>query len=228
MLHVDTVSKTLQLLLALGLFTLGGPVSPLPAAELTEDALVFKNEVREFRSRRALLENVASTARAIQSHNKYVYELGLKLPPTAIAALELEKSRITFIRSTLVVLEAEHSIGDHVLRERMSKLKAEWEVGTRIKVLADLAGLYLEMRQLQVGHAQTIAEQTDAIAASLMSERDILRHLAQTNSISAEEVHEIETRYTGAKENALNNWASLAAAKIELEDAKKDLEAVQH
>ena len=228
MLHARKLSKILLLFLALGSLTLSVQAQPLSASELTEDALVYKNDAREFRVRRSLLENVASTARAILAHNKYVYELNLKLPPSAVAGLELEKARITVIRSTIVVLEAEHTIGDHVLRERMSKLKAEWELGTRIKVLADLAGLYLEMRQLQVGHAQTIAEQTDAIAASLMAERDILKRLNETNSVSAEELHEIESRYIGAKENSVNNWASLAAAKLDLQDAKKDLEAVQH
>jgi hypothetical protein len=52
--------------------------------------------------------------------------------------------------------------------------------------------------------------------------------LAETNYVSAEEVHEVGALYASAQENAANNRLSHEMAKIELEDAKKDLEAVQH
>ena len=99
---------------------------------------------------------------------------------------------------------------------------------TRVKNLADLATLFLENRKIQVEHAQTIAENTQAIANSLLVERDTKRHLAETNYVSAEEVHEVGALYASAQENAANNRLSHEMAKIELEDAKRDLEAVQH
>lgn len=225
-------------LLMLGVVTTLLATSVATSATLRESALLLNDgdPVRELDGRsetaqshdRKMLATMAH-ARATANLNQatYVYTHHMRLyRSNAKPEIDVLEAEIAMLIASINHSLTEYGIRAEMLRHEAGKLKTSWSSGNSPRDLKRLAGLYVEIRQRYLEHAEFVNSEYSKLLKARERVYAIKYELTRKKIISEEELNEARVQRDQSSTEIAVAAEQLAFAKQALLDAQKDLEAV--
>lgn len=224
-------------LIILGVVTTLLAASVATSATVREPALLLedgdpvreldgRSETAQSHDRKMLATMAHARATATLNHATYVYTQHMRLyRANAKPEMDVVEAEIAMLIASTNHSLTEYGMKSEALRHEAGKLKTSWSNGSSPRDLKKLAGIYVEVRQHYLEHAEFVNSEYSKLLKARERVYAIKSELTKRKIISEEELNEARVQRDQSNTEITVAAEQLVYAKQALLDAQKDLES---
>jgi hypothetical protein len=186
-----------------------------------------RSETAQSHDSKMLATMAHARATATLNHATYVYTQHMRLyRANAKPEMDVVEAEIAMLIASTNHSLTEYGMKSEALRHEAGKLKTSWSNGSAPRDLKKLAGIYVEVRQRYLEHAEFVNSEYSKLLKARERVYAIKYDLTKRKVISEEELNEARVQRDQSNTEITVAAEQLVYAKQALLDAQKDLEAV--